>query len=60
MGLTQRATFDGSVQGVVVQAKMYVFSSFLTLNLAIQDVSLTSLYPWATSCEESDVPHLGQ
>ena len=39
---------------------MYVFSFPFTLNLAIQVKSFTSLYPCATSCEESAVPHLGQ
>ena len=47
-GFTHKATFDGNVQGVVVQARINASSPF-TLNLTIADFSFTSLYPWATS-----------
>ena len=57
---TQSAKFDGNVHGVVVHANIYVFSSSATLNFAIHVKSFTSLYPCATSCDESAVPHLGQ
>ena len=57
--LTHNAKFDGNVHGVVVQANMYL-SSPTTLNFAIHVKSFTSLYPCATSCDESAVPHLGQ
>ena len=59
LGLTQRATLDGRVQGVVVHARKYA-SSPTTLNLTIAERSLTALYPCATSCDERGVPHLGQ
>ena len=58
--LIHKAKFDGNVQGVVVHAKIYLLSSSATLNLATAVKSLTSLYPWATSCEDNAVPHLGQ
>ena len=55
-----KAKFEGKVHGVVVHANINLFSSSFTLNLATQVKSFTSLYPCATSCEESAVPHLGQ
>ena len=42
-GFTQRATFEGSVHGVVVHARKYVFSSPFTINFAVAERSLTSL-----------------
>ena len=55
-----KAKFEGNVQGVVVQANIYLLSSPSTLNLATQVKSLTSLYPCATSWDDNAVPHLGQ
>ena len=48
-----------SVQGVVVHARKYTFSSPLTLKRTAMDGSSTGLYPQPTSCDESAVPHLG-
>ena len=54
------ATLDGSVHGVVVHARNQLFSKPLRLKRTKTEVSFTSLYPCATSCEESAVPHRGQ
>ena len=58
-GLTQSATLLGNVQGVVVHARKYA-SSPTTLKRTTAERSFTALYPWATSCDERGVPHLGQ
>ena len=59
LGLTQRATLASKVQGVVVQTKKYVSSSFI-LNGTITVLTLSSWYPCDTSLADSSVPHLGQ
>ncbi|MCY1384204.1 hypothetical protein D9M69_724300 [compost metagenome] len=71
---TVRAALEGRVQGVVVQARKYTFSSpavskrncdrsfFTTLNWAVSEVSFTSLYVpgWFSSCELRPVPAAGE
>ncbi len=59
-GDTARATFPGSVHGVVVHAKMYVSFSPIIGKAAVTEISVMSLYPCATSKFESVVSHLGQ
>ena len=54
------ATLEGRVQGVVVQARKKLFSAPLRRKRTKTELSLTSLYPCATSCEESAVPQRGQ
>src|SRR5882672_1490291 len=58
---TARATLPGSVQGVVVQARIEVFGSFLSRNRTKMLGSGTlSRYPIASSWLESGVAHRGQ
>ena len=58
-GPTARPTLPGSVQGVVVQARIEASVSS-NLNLTYTDGSSTSLYPRATSWLEYEVPVCGQ
>ena len=59
---TARAVLEGSVQGVVVQARKYVFSRSLTLNWATAEVSEISLYApgMLSSAVLSPVPAAGE
>src|SRR3954471_7878099 len=59
-GCTASAAFDSRVHGVVVHASNETPGSPTTGNRTYTDGSITSLYPCATSCDDSAVSQRGQ